>query len=602
MKLKNTVVALMMSAGVVGGASAFSLDDIHYWVGEGTNRCGVVVDWSNGGGGTLAWGYRWNGTCTNVAEVVARIAHEDPRLGLGVQGMTTDYVDLFFFGYDVNDNHPKWDMDNGDASDKEAYFLREDSVWYSAWWVFYGPMNGTAFPTTPQTSSWFAANSVTPQNNDWFVFSWGYPDYDESWNEAPAVLAEPTYAESPYGFEVVASMTSETKANYNKATNVLGHPTMYMSGAWGGPITPANPAWMAGELFTMKTDGDDEDAEIGDEDGPGFVTIGFDHDVMDDPANPFGLDFIVFGNAMCVLTSSDYIYESGDPRGQKCKGTGNVEETKVEVSQDGRTWYSSPEWGPSDAFAPTLGYLYEPDGADPLLFSGNRYWGRAAHATRPVNPSVDFSDTANRSVADVCNFYNGSAGGRGYDLAKAVDGEGNPLPMKNGRKWIRYVRVSGVYISDTGEGDSGFTEPEIDAVADVAPVSAYEKWVEANYTDWTTAWKAEVTGPAAVAANGRSNGANYLLGLAADETSEALEFRISEFIRGEMTHTLVVLSNKPMTDSCGLVVKGCDTLGDWNRSELPALESSDLVDGVYRNVFRVSADCGRFFKLSLEVE
>lgn len=596
-----TIVAAAITCVATEVSLAFTLDDIHYWVGEGSNRCGVVLDWSNGGGGTLAWGYRWNGTCTNLAEVVARIAHEDPRLRQGVQYMTASYVDLYFFGYDVNDNHPQWDMDNGAASDSSAYALREDSIGYSAWWVLYGPMNGNAFPTTPQYSSWYAANQHTPQNGDWFVLSWGYPEYDASWNESPAVLAEPTFAESPYGFEVVASMTTAT-GNFKKRENVLGHPTMYMSGTWGGPITPANPAWMANELLTLKSDGDDEDAEIGDDDGPGYVTIKFDHDVIDDPANPFGLDFIVFGNAMCTLTSSDYIYESGDPRGQKCKGTGNPEGTKVEVSQDGKTWYTSDVWGYSDAFAPTLGYLYEPDKADPLLFAGNKYWGRAASATRPVNPNVDFTNTANLSVADVCNYYNGSAGGRGYDLALAKDESGNELPAKNGRKWIRYVRISGVYVDDNGEGDSGFTEPEVDAVADVAPVSAYEKWVESNYTDWTTAWKSEVTGAEAVAANGKKNGVNFALGLSATATADGLDFKIVEFVPGETTHRLVLKTAKQMTDTGGLVVRGGDTPGSLTNREIPILESTTRVDGAYRNVLKVSASCGKFFRLALDVQ
>lgn len=600
MKAK-TIAALMASVGMALAARALTMNDIHYWVGEGANECAVVIDWSNGGGGTLVWGYRWNGTCTNLVEVVARIVHEDPRLKMGVQGMTSSYVDLFFFGYDVNDNHPQWDLDNGVATDNAAYALREDSLYYSAWWVLYGAMNGDSFPTTPQTSSWSAANQITPQDKDWFVFSWGCPDYDASWNEAPAMLAEPTPAESPYGYKVVDSMTSETKANYNKAANVLGHPTMYMSGMWGGPVTPSNPAWMANELFTLKTDSDDEEGEIGTEDGPGYVTIEFDHDVVDDPANPFGLDFIVFGNAMCVLTSSDYITESGDPRGQKCSGTGNVEATKVEVSQDGETWYTSASWGSSDAFAPTCAYLYEPENADAALFAGNKYWGRAAQATKPVNPTVDFATTANMSVADVCQAYNGSAGGTGYDLATAIDAEGNPLPTKDGRKWIRYVRVSGVYV-ETEEGDHGYTEPEIDAVADVAPVSDYEKWVERNYTDWKTAWKPEVSGVEAVAANGRANGVNYVLGLDATEVVDGVDFRIAEFTPGETTHELVLMANKPMSDAGGIVVKGGEELGTWTKREMPLLEESVLVDGLYRNVFKVSADCGRFLKLSLEVE
>ena len=119
MKIKSMIAAAGLSL-TAATAGAMNLDDIHYWVGEGTNRCALVLDWSNGGGGTLAWGYRWNGTCTNLAEVVVRIAHEDPRLVMGVQGMTSAFVDFYFFGYDTGDSHPQWDLDNGVASDPAA--------------------------------------------------------------------------------------------------------------------------------------------------------------------------------------------------------------------------------------------------------------------------------------------------------------------------------------------------------------------------------------------------------------------------------------------------------------------------------------------------
>ena len=43
--------------------AAFTRDDIHYWVGEGANRCAVVIDWGSEGR-SLAWGYKWRGNCT----------------------------------------------------------------------------------------------------------------------------------------------------------------------------------------------------------------------------------------------------------------------------------------------------------------------------------------------------------------------------------------------------------------------------------------------------------------------------------------------------------------------------------------------------------
>lgn len=595
---KTLFAAAGFAAAVFGSAPAmgFSFDDIHYWVGEGTNRCAVVVDWT-GYGAAKAWGYRWNGVCTNAMEVALRIAHEDPRLKIGLQKMTDSYYDLYFLGYDSSDCHPVWDMDNGTASDLSAFAHREDSVSYSVWWVFYGPMNGNTFPSTPQQSSWYAANNVTPKNGDWLVFSYGSPEYDANGNETPVVLKTPTAAESPYGYRIVASSTSATNSDFNEPSNALGHPTMYMDGMWGGPVNPVNSAWMANEFFSLESDGDEE-LEPGEAGGPGYVTIEFDHDVMDDPANPFGLDFIVFGNAMCYRKGSDYYGEAEDPGSSILTGGGNVEYAKVEVSADGKSWFSDSEWRLADDFAPTLGYLYEPELADPGLFHGNRWWGRAALATRPVNPHVGFSDCAGLTLGQVCRAYNGSAGGTGYDISRL------DLPKDaKGRRYFRYVRISSMFQEDNGEGDSGYTSPDIDAVADVAPVSPYELWVERNYTKWTEAWKPEVSGPETIAPNGRANALNFVLGIGVDEDPSGFEFRIASFTPGDDFHRFTVLTRKSLAAGSGIVVKKSESLseGVWTKA-IPKLESSEETAEGWISTFKVSSAGGSFIKLALDLD
>lgn len=599
-----TVWAASVAAAGESSKLVSTFDDIHYWIGEGTNRCGVVVDWA-GYETAKAWGYRWNGTCTNLLEVVRRIAHEDPRLKLGVQRMGTLW-DLYFFGYDVNDCHPAWDLVNGMASDGEALAHREDSESYSAWWVLYGPMNGATFPTSEQTSSGLSADQIVPRNDDWFVFSYGCPDYEANWVEVPAVLRQPEFAESPYGYEVVASFTEATKPEFKRRENVLGHPTMYMEGEWGGPINPYNPAWMENELFSLISYGEKE-AEPGEPDGPGYVTIAFDHDVIDDPANPYGIDFIVFGNSIGVGTSNNYYSQSDDPAKVEFSGVGAVEEALVEVSQDGKTWAAFTNGPFADGAMPTLGYQYDPVNPDPNLFSGNLYWGRAALATRPVDPKVGFADFKGLTLAEVCQRYNGSAGGTGYDIS-TLD-----LPVNAaGRKWFRYVRISGrwgkKYDEETGEfnGDFGYSEPEVDAVADVAPVSDYERWVEANYPDWNTAWQSSVTGPEAIAANGKANAVNYILGFEATEDAADLDFRITSFVPGATTHTLTLSSRRSLAAGCGLVVKRAERVDAPKRAwttEMPAFTSSEQnADGTWTTTLTVSASGGSFFKLALDVE
>lgn len=547
--------------------AAFTRDDIHYWVGEGANRCAVVIDWG-GEGRSLAWGYKWRGTCTNLAEVVQRIVHEDPRLGSDAK--------LAAFSYDVEDVHLS-------RSKATALYSAVNGAYGT--WRFFGPFS--EIPQMVSTASSIKPDAVHPLPDQWFVLRYSTSDGLEE-----AVTA-PTYAESPYGYEVVESFTLEKSPLYNQASNVLGHPTMGIFtssstyGDSGSTINPAYPAWSGGRLLSLV--GDD------DEGTPGFVTIKFDHDVLDDPNNPFGIDFLVFGNAFGVRDSDENIQLTTDPLTVSFTGKGSYENALVEVSQDGETWYPYEKGPYADSFMPTLGYLYDPAAPDTGLFNGNLYWGRAARATRPVNPACSFSSFSGLNLAQVCQRYDGSAGGTGFDLAEL------PLPENgNGVKWIRYVRISCVEESND-EGDFGYNVPEIDAVADVAPVSDYELWAQGQYQDWATAWR---DGAAeAVAANGVTNALNFAWGLSPMEPVPAsVPFEITGFSKGEDRHTITVRSPCRLSDIRRLVVKAATRLdGGW-KNIIPTLQTSEQDGDAFLNTFAVPTDAGVFFKLAVQTE
>lgn len=547
--------------------AAFTRDDIHYWVGEGANRCAVVIDWG-GEGRSLAWGYKWRGTCTNLAEVVQRIVHEDPRLGSDAK--------LAAFSYDVEDVHLS-------RSKATALYSAVNGAYGT--WRFFGPFS--EIPQMVSTASSIKPDAVHPLPDQWFVLRYSTSDGLEE-----AVTA-PTYAESPYGYEVVEFFTLEKSPLYNQASNVLGHPAMGIFtssstyGDSGSTINPAYPAWSGGRLLSLV--GDD------DEGTPGFVTIKFDHDVLDDPNNPFGIDFLVFGNAFGVRDSDENIQLTTDPLTVSFTGKGSYENALVEVSQDGETWYPYEKGPYADSFMPTLGYLYDPAAPDTGLFNGNLYWGRAARATRPVNPACSFSSFAGLNLAQVCQRYDGSAGGTGFDLAEL------PLPRNgNGLKWIRYVRISCVEESND-EGDFGYNVPEVDAVADVAPVSDYELWAHGQYQDWATAWR---DGAAeAVAANGVTNALNFAWGLSPTEPVPAsVPFEITGFSKGEDRHTITVRSPCRLSDARRLVVKAATRLdGGW-KNIIPTLLTSEQDGDAFLNTFAVPTDAGVFFKLAVQTE
>src|SRR6185369_10698299 len=90
------------------------------------------------------------------------------------------------------------------------------------------------------------------------------------------------------------------------------------------------------------------------------------------------------------------------------------------------------------ALAPTVGTFYPTDG------TGNPQLA--------VNPALNSSDFAGLNLSGIRGLYNGSAGGGGFDLSWARDGDGNPVDLAS----VDYVRIDVL---------SGRTQ--IDAVAPV---------------------------------------------------------------------------------------------------------------------------------------
>ena len=413
-------------------------------------------------------------------------------------------------------------------------------------------------------------------------------------------------AESPFGTEVVDCATAANDLRFSNPNNVLGAPARFVniySGSWsgvgysdtyGGVVHPAVPAYSGGLHLSLISPDDEE---------PGYVIIAFDHDVVDDPDNPFGVDFIVFGNSGCTKKSTTGMTALDDPANCILTASGFPEESIVEVAQNPNgPWYGSTRWRTSDGFAPTLGHVYDPDNADTSLYSGNRWWGAPTDPTYPVDPRIDFSDCAGLTLAELCQRYNGSAGGAGYDLKDAT---GLPADAAHGgRKWFRYVRISCAYSEEPNEeGDYGFTEPEVDAVADVAPVSGYRQWVLANFT-WAEAWQTNLTAETVIAPNGLPNGLNCVYGLNRTDAVADVPFEITSFEHSETVHVITMRSPTRLTETPkGLVVRKTASLGSEWTKVVPAFMSSQRDGDAWLNTFTVPMDASaRFYKLALDAD
>ena len=623
MNIKTMLTGTALALAV--GAQGFTFEDIHYWIGTGTNRCALVMDWSGmygsesefGAPTARAWGFRWNGEAPKLDKILEQVVAEDPRLRLGGSDSGWGFY-LEFLGYDTADANASFDVASETASEPSALI---GSGTCGLWWNVMSAVNGDEYLNTKEnlTMPSVGLSSITPARGDWWVLYYGMSDYDpETWEMFPvADCEEPAAAESPYGWRIVDAYTEDESTlwgdmsgepAYTNRAAVLGRPRDVMVEADGySLINPYNSEWQKNQLFALSClDGDEALA---------FVTIEFDHPVVDDPRNPFGVDFIVFGNTFATGNDDSWYYDGVDPEALVFSGAGDSadEQGLVEVSADGEEWFEI-EGRYADSSMPTLGRVFDRVHPDTSLFAGNAHWGARTNPLFPVDPRVSIADCAGLTLGEVCRRYNGSAGGTGFDIS------GLDLPTDaNGRKWFKYVRISS---KETGKLDADgypiWSEVEVDAVADVAPVSAYQNWVCDNFS-WADAYKNEaytnevyageayaqnLTGFSALSANGKPNGVNAILGQSPTEAAAALDFRIEGFTINESYVDFMVMASRSLADSVGhFRAGGKKSLNTkrWSYEPPAFVEAArDAESGLWINVLRRSLDDEpKFFKLEL---
>lgn len=202
-----------------------------------------------------------------------------------------------------------------------------------------------------------------------------------------------------------------------------------------GEMSPFGP--FVGDVTMFNTPfGTDEIISIG---AGGFIELEFNEPIVDDPSHLYGIDLIVFGNALFI---DDFL----EP-GARVEGIAS-ESALVEVSQNGVDWFAVPY--AADGLFPTQGFLdaeaFGQDGAG--LPSGTI----PTDYLKPVDPSLTIDDFLGLDYAAALALYDGSGGGAPIDIAGS------------GLSSASFVRIS---LPD-GVGYNA----EIDAVAAVPEPSA----------------------------------------------------------------------------------------------------------------------------------
>jgi hypothetical protein len=230
---------------------------------------------------------------------------------------------------------------------------------------------------------------------------------------ALSLLWAPHVAASPWATQLIRYDDTGATPGYVDGNTALGAPS---TDTGFGDVSLVNPPFQTTQLVSVGVGGE--------------LVVRFDHQVGDDPGNPYGIDLLVFGNAFFTHPGTGVI-----------NGFFDSDLATVGVSQDDVSWFDVPLIF-ADGLFPTHAFL---DTSAPSGFDNASDGTLLSDFTKPVDPSLEVADFLGLSFDDAVALYAGSGGGTGIDLASV------------GLPWIEYVRITA----------SGATT-EIDAFADVA--------------------------------------------------------------------------------------------------------------------------------------
>ena len=239
-----------------------------------------------------------------------------------------------------------------------------------------------------------------------------------------SVLLFPTLVVAQFASSVVSYNPGVGfQAGYNTASSALGEPSRVTPGLYGGPVDPFNPAYLASQLVSLGAGGS--------------LTVEFNSPILNNPANVFGCDFNIFGNAGFIVTNATDFNGNfiGTPATDGSLFGHNPGATRVLVSADGINFFLL-----NPALAPMVDNLFPTDGSGDFSL--------------PVNPALNAASFAGKTLADVRALYNSAAGGAGYDISWAQDGLGHSVSLAS----INFVRVE--VLSGKAEVDGFVVVPE----------------------------------------------------------------------------------------------------------------------------------------------
>lgn len=208
---------------------------------------------------------------------------------------------------------------------------------------------------------------------------------------------------------------------FTDPTVSLGSPERFTGeGVFPSAVTMFSPAFGTDEIVQIARGGS--------------LVVEFDEPIVNDPAHPFGVDLIVFGNGGFI----DEQFPNGQITGSAAMF--GLDPMRVSVSTDGVLFTLVGDY--TEGLFPAQGYrdvspFSELPGADPTDF------------TFPIDPSLTQASFAGLSYAQALALYGPSGGGTPIDIAGSGLGS------------VRFVKIESL---DLGQAD---VSVEIDGFATV---------------------------------------------------------------------------------------------------------------------------------------
>jgi hypothetical protein len=459
---------------------------------------------------SFAWGFRWNGSAT-AEDMLNAIAAADPRFVPVISPPTMFGISVLGFAFDLNGNGVVGIRNGTNAVTKSSsngsitlntgsadvyQGLDAGDLYWGGWngptWELWSGINaasgGTNSPDRGANRYWTPDDPDAPYSGahgEWQLASGGIsgleltnglwvgysvaaggldffnPDtpgnvaYDHHKHAPKPPVAIPLPV-SPYATAITKASGPFGNAPYDDPNAVLGMPSTDFYDPFGVFDGGDNPriVKLVEAAFNVGTNQSTKlITTLSSSSSNSFIIAEFAQPIQDDPAHPYGIDFLVFGNAF--YTGNGAVHDEANMN-TLIMGGGFVEPLKVSVSpgftglpgevmNDPATWpWHLYDNGPfADTAFPTHAYKWNR--------SQTNWSAERMDFTKPVNPSFGELMTSGISAADGIDYYTGSGGGTGFDL------------KQSGFTSVRYVKVEGIA--------PDFSDGEVDAFAVVRPAT-----------------------------------------------------------------------------------------------------------------------------------